>query len=274
MNFSMSSGSKFFLVSLVLVCFSLFGIGVLCVSTASAEIDPDTIVGMWLFDAGKGNMATDDSGNGLEGEFEGKPQWVKGQFGQALEFDGKGAFVRIAEHDNPTKAITVSAWAKSPNDTWNQHGWMVEKRNAYIIHPNQGTKNVAWPVCNGGCWNKPGGWNDGNVGPKDITQWHMYTTTFDSKTGKWAIYIDAEEASTLDLAKNPIDADSGPVNIGFDDCCGGARFGAVTIDEVVIFDVALEQADIETMLDGMHSALAIDPTDKMATTWAGVKTKY
>ena len=145
MNFSIISGSKFLLVSLVLVCFSLFGVGVFCVSTASAEIDPDTIVGMWLFDEGKGNVATDDSGNGLDGEFEGKPAWVKGQFGQALEFDGKGAFVRIADHDNPTKAITVSAWAKSAGDTWNQHGWMVEKRNAYIIHPNQGTKNIAWP---------------------------------------------------------------------------------------------------------------------------------
>ena len=60
----------------------------------------------------------------------------------------------------------------------------------------------------------------------------------------------------------------------FDDCCGGARFGAATIDEVVIFDVALEQADIETMLDGMHAALGVDPADKMATTWAEVKIKY
>ena len=30
----------------------------------------------------------------------------------------------------------------------------------------------------------------------------------------------------MDIAKNELDADSGPVNIGFDDCCGGARFGA------------------------------------------------
>ena len=274
MNFSVIATGKFWLVSLVFVCFSLFFVGVLCVSTASAEIDPDTIVGMWLFDEGKGNLATDESGNGLDGEFNGKPKWVEGQFGQALEFDGKSAYVQIPGHDNPTKAITVSAWAKSANDTWNQPGFMVEKRNAYIIHPNAGTKNVAWPICNGGCWNKPGHWNDGNVGTDDITKWHMYTTTFDSKTGKWAIYIDAEEASTMDIAKNPIDADSGPVNIGFDDCCGGQRFGAATIDEVVIFDVALAQEDIEALLDGMHSALAVDPSDKMATTWADIKIKY
>ena len=59
-----------------------------------------------------------------------------------------------------------------------------------------------------------------------------------------------------------------------DDCCGGARFGAAMVDEVVIFDVALEQEDIEALLDGMHSALAVDPADKMATTWADMKVKY
>jgi len=139
MNFSSVFSRKFWLFEHSFTCF----LSILFITTASAEIDPDTIVGMWLFDEGKGNVATDESGNGLDGEFEGKPKWVDGKFGQALEFDGKGAYVQIPGHDNPNKAITVSAWAKSATDTWNQPGWMVEKRPAYIIHPNQGTKNVA-----------------------------------------------------------------------------------------------------------------------------------
>ena len=274
MNFSSLFSGKFGLLSIVFTC--LFSISMLYISTASAEIDPDTVVGVWLFDEGKGNVATDASENGLDAEFKGKPKWVEGKFGGALEFDGKSAYVQIPEHDNPNDAITVSAWAKSPTETWNQPGWIVEKRPAYIIHPNNGTKNVAWPVCNGGCWNKPGGWNDGNVGTDDITEWHMYTTTFDSDTGEWYIYIDAEEASALDLAKNPIDADSGPVNIGFDDCCGGTRFGLGAVDEVVILSVALEQEDIEKMYkNGLYAeVLAVEPADKMTTTWADVKVKY
>ena len=276
MNSDAIFSGKIWFASLVLVSFSLFFIGGFFISTASAAIDPGTVVGMWLFDEGKGKVATDASENGLDGEFKGNPKWVKGKFGEALEFDGKSAYVQIPGHDNPRKAITVSAWAKSANDTWNQHGWMVEKRNAYIIHPNQGTKNVAWPICNGGCWNKPGGWNDGNVGTKDITQWHMYTTTFDSKTGEWYIYIDAKEASSMDIAKNELDADSGPVNIGFDDCCGGARFGAAAIDEVAIFNVALSPDEIEELYDkGLYFAvLKVEPADKMTTTWADVKVKY
>ena len=101
----------------------------------------------------------------------------------------------------------------------------------------------------------------------------MYTTTYDSKTGEWYIYIDGKEESSMDLTKNPIDLDSGPVYIGNDTCCAG-RFADATVDEVVIFDVALEQADIESMVDGMHAALGIDPADKMTITWAEMKIQY
>ncbi len=274
MNFVSFLSERFGILSVMLIC--LFSISILFISIASAEIDPSTVVGVWLFDEGKGDVASDASGNGLDGEFNGKPKWVEGKFGMALEFDGESAYVQIPAHENPNDAITVSAWVKSPNATWNQPGWIVEKRPAYIIHPNNNTTNIAWPVCNGGCWNKPGGWNDGNVGTDDITEWHMYTTTFDSDTGEWYIYIDAEEESAMDLAKNPIDPDNGPVNIGFDDCCGGTRFGAGVVDEVVILSVALEQEDIEKMYEnGLYAeVLAVEPTDKMTTTWADVKVKY
>ena len=271
MNFSVKS--------VILTCISIIsfaGGGIWFTANAPAEIDPGTVVGLWLFDEGNGKVASDASGNGLDGEFEGKPKWVQGKFGEGLELDGQGAYVKIPEHDNPTEQITVSIWVKSLTDTWNQHGFMVEKRPAYIIHPNEGTKNVSWPICNGGCWNKPGEWRDGEIGPKDITEWHMYTTTFDSNTGEWFIYIDGKEESAMDIAKNPIDLDSGPVNIGFDDCCGGGRFGEVIIDEVAIFNVALEEDDIQKLMnDGLYFAvLAVEPADKMTTTWADVKVKY
>ncbi len=171
MNFSSVFSIRFGILCIVLT--GLFSVSVLIVPATWAEIDPDTVVGVWLFDEGKGDVASDASGNGLDGEFEGKPEWVEGKFGMALEFDGNSAYVQIPAHENPTEAITVSAWVKSAGATWNQPGWIVEKRPAYIIHPNSGTTNVAWPVCNGGCWNQPGGWNDGNVGTDDITDWHM-----------------------------------------------------------------------------------------------------
>ena len=238
-----------------------------------AVIDPETAVGIWLFDDGAGGTAVDSSAMGLDADLENDPAWVDGVFGTALEFDGASSFARVPDHNSPTEALTVSVWAKSLTPGWNQPGFLVEKRNAYILHPNAGGTNVAFPICNGGCWNQPGGWADGAAGPNDITVWHMYTGTYDSATGEWKLYVDAEVISELELTKNPIDPDPGPINIGFDDCCGGARFGAVTVDEVAIFNVALPQEDLATMFElGIgQGVLAVDPREKAVSTWGRIK---
>ena len=245
-------------------------------SPALAQLELRTLTGLWLFDEGSGDVAADSSDSGLDAAVMGNPTWVSGVFGSGLELNGSDAYVEVPAHVNPTDAITVSLWVKSMTENWNQHGWMIEKRDAYIIHPNQDTKNIAWPVCNGGCWNKPGGWRDGEVGPDDITEWHLYTTTFDSATGEWNIYIDGVAESTMTIDTNPIDADDGPVFIGRDTCCDG-RLGEAVIDEVAIFNVALSASEIQRMMDKGLSALLltpVEPEDKLPTTWAKVKQQY
>lgn len=213
--------------------------------------------------------------NELDGSIQGSPTWVDGKFGMALELNGSDAFVEVPAHENPQEQITISIWVKSNTDTWNQHGWFVEKRNAFIIHPVIDTKEVAWAVCNGGCWNMPGSWRDGSVSPDDITEWHMYTTTFDSNTGQWFIYVDGKEESAMDLTKTQIDADNDTLFIGNDTCCAG-RFGNAIIDEVAIFNVALEEDDINSLMNkGLEPALtSIEADGKMATKWGNIKIQY
>ena len=50
---------------------------------ASAEL-----VGHWRLDEGSGTTVYDSSASGNDGTFEGDPEWVAGQYGDALEFDG------------------------------------------------------------------------------------------------------------------------------------------------------------------------------------------
>jgi hypothetical protein len=239
-----------------------------------AKIDPKTIEGVWLFDEGAGDVVKDASAKGLNGKLLGGPKWVAGKFGKALEFDGKAAYVEIPKHKNPTNAITVSAWVKSPTATWSQHGFIVSKRDVYIIHPNQGGKLVAFPICNGGCWNKPQNWDTGAKGPTDITQWHMYTGTFDSSTGEWNLYIDGKVVSNLKLDKKPLAEVDKAIWIGRDQCCD-PRYGAALIDEVAIFNVALSEADLQTMMNGLSAiGVAVEPAGKITATWAGIKTQY
>jgi hypothetical protein len=201
---------------IALLCIILMVLGLILTSQSIAEIDPATITGMWLFDEGSGKVAKDSSGNGLDADLIDGPKWVDGVFGKALEFDGASSYVEIPAHENPSVAITVSIWAKSNTETWNQHGWVFEKRDAYMMHNVQGNTTTNWIICNGACWNQPFTWETGQVGPDDITEWHMYTGTFDSKTGDWKLYIDGKEESTLDLNKSPLVVENGPIFIGND----------------------------------------------------------
>jgi len=61
-----------------------------------AQIDRETIVGIWLFDEGSGKAARDFSGKGNSGGLMNNPEWVEGKFGKALKFDGKDDYVEIS----------------------------------------------------------------------------------------------------------------------------------------------------------------------------------
>ncbi|MBM3236205.1 LamG domain-containing protein [Candidatus Poribacteria bacterium] len=97
-------------VSTCLILISLMLAGV-----SFARIDPETCVGLWLFDEGKGDTTKDSSGNGNNGTLISKPKWVKGQFGNALEFDGSSNFVQVPPADSltMTKEITVAFWFRT-----------------------------------------------------------------------------------------------------------------------------------------------------------------
>lgn len=257
-----------------LTCVSMSLIVILIASQSFAGLDPATIEGLWLFDEGDGDLAKDSSGKDRDGELVKGAKWVDGKFGKALEFDGTGACVVVPEFENPTKAITVTAWVKSNTPTWNTHGWILSKRNAFIVHANQGSGNISWCVFIDGGWNTPHGWQTGEVGPDDITVWHMYTCTFDSSTGDWKIYIDAEEKSSLSCNKSEINLDTGHMTIGRDDDECPNRFGNGIVDEVAIFNVALSKDDINTIMKGFETALAVEPEGKLTTTWSTIKTQY
>ena len=94
----------FYLVSFVLV------LSVALTNVAKA-VDPD-LVGWWRLDDGSGTTATDSSGNGNDGAIQGNPEWVKGQIGQALQFNGVDEYIDVPHADILTvdNEVTVMAW--------------------------------------------------------------------------------------------------------------------------------------------------------------------
>jgi len=70
----------------------------------------------WKFDVGSGTTALDWSGHDNHGTIQGDPQWVAGQVGGALQFDGDGDHVVDpdgAGYLNGLNALTVCMWIKS-----------------------------------------------------------------------------------------------------------------------------------------------------------------
>jgi hypothetical protein len=76
--------------------------------------DP-SLIGWWKFDEGMGTVALDWSGHDNHGELRGDPQWVSGQDGGALDFDGIDDFVFTGKNAGTLgiegdKPKSVAAW--------------------------------------------------------------------------------------------------------------------------------------------------------------------
>jgi hypothetical protein len=98
-------------VRLNLVCASLIILGLIISSLGYTKIDPKSVVGMWTFDEGKGDVVKDFSGNGNDGKLMNSPKWVDGKFDKCLEFDGKDDYVEIPGITTPP-IITFACWFK------------------------------------------------------------------------------------------------------------------------------------------------------------------
>ena len=103
----------------VLVCALVVG-----VRFVSAAVDKHT-VGMWFFDEGKGKVAEDSSGNKHHGNFVGEVKWVKGKFGQALEFNNGAVEIPDAE-SLQLQEFTLEAWVNIPKQP-GRHEIVIEK---------------------------------------------------------------------------------------------------------------------------------------------------
>ncbi|AOW98601.1 hypothetical protein BJP34_03285 [Moorena producens PAL-8-15-08-1] len=170
---------------------------------------------------------------------------------KVMHFDGVDDYVAIAAHKNPTSAITVSLWAKSNTENWNQNGCLASKRDAYIIHPREGIKAIS-------VYLESNGWKLLTYTPSDIKQWHHYAVTFDGKTQKF--YIDGVEVASGEISTTTaglIKEDTGELCLGRDD--GLSRYFNGQIAEVRIWNKARSaeeiQADMYQRLTGQESGL-------------------
>ena len=234
----------------------------------SHAIDERSFAGGWLFDEGSGNVVKDISGTVNNGELRGNPEWVEGQFGKALNFNGSSDYVEVPHSDSLsiTGDITIVAWIYKRSDAihggtilgkWRQNGevW------SYVVY-GLGDGGGGWRLR----------WDDASQtnleGPYQLPndEWLHYAATYDGST--MAVYENAKEIVNI-AANKKINVTDNPVWIGND---GYQQHFNGIIDEVAILNIALTVDEIEdVMTKGLAAVLAVDPMAKLTNTWGNIK---
>jgi len=250
---------KFHYVGLVV----LIAAGLLT-SSSYANIDPESIVAIWLLDEGEGTLAADSSGNGHDG-FVTALGWDDGKFGSALENAG-GTAVQVEHNDAfSLQTFTLTCWVKIIDTGAYQAVFGKQPdnptRNFRVeIHPT-GVSRISF-----GSGGQAGA---GSVLGTTVVvndEWHHIVATYDMEQLK--MYVDGVLEGTQQKNLEPATNNS-PLQMGM---------VSGLVDELGMFNVALEEEDIIGIRDeGLSEVLApsaVSPSGKLSATWAGVKTQY
>jgi len=251
---------------LTIVCISFIVISLMFASLSSAEIDAESIIGMWLFDEGEGDVAEDSSENGNNGTLINDPKWVEGKFGKALEFNGTVDYVDTELNtDDLSSPITISFWMnavqvkKSPlvsgynNANPNVNRWDIQLNR-------DGAGKIRWVEHDG---------RDGAISDTAIQAdtWYHIAVIHDLPKNESKIFVNGVLENT---GKVDQDVNTGRVvqfADGDGDCYGGI------IDEVAIFNVVLTEDDINDIMNqGLKRiGTAVSSAGKLTTTWGDIK---
>ncbi|MFQ6043984.1 MAG: LamG-like jellyroll fold domain-containing protein [Candidatus Poribacteria bacterium] len=255
---------------LIIVCMSIIFISLIFTYFVEARVDPETAVGVWLFDKPKVDTVEDISGKGNDGIVKSPPKWIDGKFGKAVEFAGSGQKIEVPDSDSLNfgqESFSVVVWFNfkaSPN--WSR---LVRERT-----PSPwGSGNLGWELQTQGVqihWSlddKAGHHKRTTYANAGNGEWRHTAMIVNRDKKKLITYLDGGDEKSVDIAD--IESVTGilPVVIG------GGVTGA--IDEVGIFNVVLTVDDVvDVMKLGLSEVLggaAVSPFAKLATTWGRMK---
>jgi concanavalin A-like lectin/glucanase superfamily protein len=241
-------------------CTLLTIVSLLCVSPSNAEIDPASIVGVWLLNEGSGNLAKDNSGHGYDADLMENPSWVAGRFGSALEFQG-GSYLEIRNSAEnlpfgSAEPFSITAWVKNQGG-----GTLMGKFNAgivgaYIVTIN-GDGSVAFH-------REVDPWSFAGSATLPNDDFGHVAVTYDGAVMR--IYINGQFDAEQERGAQNTDTVT-PVLIGaqFTNGAPSSFFNGV-LDEVALFNVALTEEQIREVMTGLASSKAVSPIPEDETT--------
>ena len=254
-----------FVVLILMPLFITFGV----VPYANAEVSADgSLILYFSFDELDGDMTIDHSLYGNDGNIFGSPELVDGKFGKALKFNGESDWIEVPHDDilTVTESVTVMAWINperlsGPNNA--QWQGILSKGNSprsYSFYTE--TANQCLHL-------SAGGGSTCNI-QLQTNEWQHVVGQVDSGTHRYWINGDSAGESGGKSAL-PGTGDTSNVFVGTS-AEGASRLFQGLIDEVRIWNRALSEDEILAEMEtGYQPGTAVDPRQKLSTTWGTIK---
>jgi len=229
-----------------LMCLILFVFVSGLALTGPARAD---LVAWWRFDDGSGTTAADSSGTGNDGTLEGGAQWVAGQIGQAIQFNGSNARVVAANIPLNSRSFTVAMWVNPVLYTGEQVVFSTGLTGAnntdmHFRLGGAGSGNVPPGGARMGFYNND---LDTAGGLIQDNNWYHLTFWYDFANQNRKIYIDGVQKAQGTAA--PYLGTTGNTIIG---AWGSGQWFRGIIDDVQVYSHALTDAEIQSAMRGLE----------------------
>ena len=247
---------------------------------------PQPLVGLWRFNQSSGTNVFDSSGLGnhgfLDGENGNVPAWTAGQagFGDSLRFTNNGtdhAFVVIPSSstllvgETATNPWTITAWAYENSDGAGNfvasYGRIMVIDDGTAFQLESGANgdaemytwaraNIAWQI----------GWGAGDSVSPLLDQWVHWAVVYDGTN--ITVYRNGNQGPDGGVASLPLSPPSplggysgfqDGIVIGSELAQDGTRTWNGRLDDEAVFNIALTQAQVQSVMAGNFNAFITQP---------------
>jgi hypothetical protein len=186
---------------------------------------------------GTGTSWNDLSGQNNTGTLINNPTYDSAN-GGSWSFNGTNNYVSVANSDSLNTPInTLICWAKSNTSTWNDNGFLMSKRNVFIMHPQVSTAAVLYYYFLNNTYVSQ------TINVSDITAWNMYACSWDGTSIN--AYLNGALINS-GVKTGPLNtSDTGVLEIGHDDGFASSRFLNGNIAQASIYNRALTSSEIQ-----------------------------
>ncbi len=231
------------------------------------DVDNQALLAHWKLDETVGLVAADSSGNGNHGTLAGNPVWqpTGGWLGGALDFDGRGDYVKVGKprgFDFAPNSFSVSAWIYPRQTRGQWHAILEYDRSTY-----NGNRFGLWLDIEGRLHFRVGvsTWQT----PQALTPdaWYHVAATYDAHTREMKLYVNGLFEAKAIYERGFVTPTLATLVIGARGLMDDEYFDGL-MDDVRVYDSALGDEDVLMLAGaGRNGGAVLGRLNTAGTEW-------